>query len=132
MTYKKMLTQKGTIKMFLVINAVMLILQLLILVKIIPYHVFWVGKINPEEQLAPFMSISILMDVILISVLLIKLKDIQGKIFKNVANGILWAFVLIFALNTIKNLFSDNLIVLVFGTTLAIISSFLCWRIVKE
>lgn len=127
-----MLTQKGTIKMFLVINAVMLILQLLILVKIIPYHVFWVGKINPEEQLAPFMSISILMDVILISVLLIKLKDIQGKIFKNVANGILWAFVLIFALNTIKNLFSDNLIVLVFGTTLAIISSFLCWRIVKE
>lgn len=110
----------------------MLILQLLILVKIIPYHVFWVGKINPEEQLASFMSISILMDVILISVLLIKLKDIQGKIFKNVANGILWAFVLIFALNTIKNLFSDNLIVLVFGTTLAIISSFLCWRIVKE
>lgn len=127
-----MITQKGTIKIFLVINAVMLILQLLVLVRIIPYHVFWVGKINPEEQLVPFMSISILMDVILISVLLIKLKDIQGKILKNMVDGIIWVYVIIFAINTIKNLFSDDLIVLVLGTTFTIVSSFLCWRIVKK
>ena len=127
-----MITQKGTIKIFLVINAVMLILQLLVLIKIIPYHVFWVGKINPEEQLVPFMSISILMDVILISVLLIKLKDIQGKILKNMVDGIIWVYVIIFAINTIKNLFSDDLIVLVLGTTFTIVSSFLCWRIVKK
>jgi hypothetical protein len=127
-----MITQKGTIKIFLVINAVMLILQLLVLVKIIPYHVFWVGKINPEEQLVPFMSISILMDVILIGMLLIKLKDTQHNIVKNIVNGIIWIFALIFAINTIKNLFSDDLIVLVLGTALSFISSFLCWRIVKK
>ena len=127
-----MTTQKGIIKIFLVINAVMLILQLLVLVRIIPYHVFWVGKINPEEQLAPFMSISILMDVILIGMLLIKLKDTQHNIVKNIANGIIGVFALIFAINTIKNLFSDDLIVLVLGTTLSFISSFLCWRIIKK
>lgn len=127
-----MLTPKTAIKILLVLHSLVILFQVLVLLQILPYHIVWAGKINTKEQMFGFMSVSILINVLLILILLIKWKNITNNTSNKIINGLIWAFVLIFALNTIGNLFSESWIELIFGTTLTIISSFLCWRIVKE
>lgn len=127
-----MLTPKTAIKILLVLHSLVILFQVLVLLQVLPYHIVWAGKINTKEQMVGFMSVSILINALLILILLIKWKNITNNISNKIINGLIWAFVLIFALNTIGNLFSESWIELIFGTTLTIISSFLCWRIVKE
>jgi len=45
---------------------------------------------------------------------------------------IIWVFVFLFALNTLGNLFAENLIEQILGTLLTFISATLCWIIVKK
>lgn len=127
-----MLQKITAIKILLVLHSLVILFQVLVLLQILPYHIVWAGKINTKEQMFDFMSVSILINVLLILILLIKWKNITNNTSNKIINGLIWAFVLIFALNTIGNLFSESWIELIFGTTLTIISSFLCWRIVKE
>lgn len=127
-----MLQKITAIRILLGIHLIMMIWQFLVLAKIIPYHIFLVGKINVNKELVPFMTISILISATLIAGLIVKLANIKHQFLNEIVNGTLWVFVVLFALNSIKNISSGDWLVMSLGTALTIISSFLCWKIVKE
>ena len=79
-----------------------------------------------------FETISILVNAILIFVLHIKFKNIRNNISNKIINFIIWIFVVLFALNSIGNLFAKSLIELLLGIVLTLVSSILCWIIVKK
>ena len=108
------------------------IFHFLVMLKIIPYTIVWAGKIENDTQMYQFESVSILINVILFSAILIKGQIVPWNVNPKIIQVILYIFVVIFALNTIGNLFAKmNLETYIF-TPLTFISAFLCLRIALE
>jgi hypothetical protein len=102
------------------------------MLKIIPYTIDWAGEIENDTQMYQFESVSVLINVILFSAILIKGQIVPWNVNPKIIQVILYIFVVIFALNTIGNLFAKmNLETYIF-TPLTFISAFLCLRIALE
>ena len=112
--------------------SIVLVFHLCVLFEIISYKIVWAGKLNSKEEMYVFEAVSILINFFLIIVLCIKFQNIKKSETNRIINIIIWVFVFLFALNTLGNLFAENLIEQILGTLLTFISATLCWIIVKK
>ena len=112
--------------------SIILIFHLCVIFEIISDKIVWAGKLKSKEEMYVFESISILINFFLIIVLYIKFQNIKKSETNRIINIIIWLFVFLFALNTLGNLFAENLIEQILGTLLTFISATLCWIIVKK
>mgnify|MGYP000356730809 FL=1 len=109
-----------------------LIFHLLIFTEQIPYDKVWAGKLNSVEEMKKFEMFSILINIFILMILLVKFRQIKLDKRNKVIDTLIWGFAIFFALNTIGNLFSKNIIELIFGTLLTLVLSVLCILIVKK
>lgn len=85
-----------------------ILFHMCIIAKIIPYDTAWGGRLENDLQMYIFESISILINFILITVLLLKHKYINHRFTDKLLNSTLWVFLFLFSLNTIGNLFAKT------------------------
>ena len=122
---------KHPIKILLCLLAAITLFHLGIIAKIIPYEVTWGGKLNNDADMYVFEIISILINLFLGFVLLIKGNYLKKLIPTKAVNIILWVFLFIFGLNTIGNIFAETL----FEKSLSLLTlifTFLIWTILKK
>ncbi|MCE3229576.1 MAG: hypothetical protein K0S32_4127 [Bacteroidetes bacterium] len=120
------------IKLFLFLLSLVMVFHLLVLTQVISYTIVWAGKLNSVEEMIAFESVSMIINAILMFTLTMRLKNLKRGSVNKVVNGILWAFVILFILNTIGNLFSKSKTELIFGTIMTITFTFLCWMSVRK
>lgn len=118
-------------KLMLALLTLVMLFHLLVLFQIIPYDIVWAGKLNSIEEMYSFEIMSILVNSILMTTLLLKGNFIKHKISGKIINGIIWFFIILFTLNTIGNLFAKTIFEKVVFTPLTLISVFLLWNIVQ-
>lgn len=123
---------KVAILLFLILLSLVLIFHFLVILKIIPYNIVWAGKIENDAQMNLFESISILINFILLTAILVKGNILRLKINRIIIQVILYLFVVIFALNTVGNLFAKMSLETYIFAPLTFISAFLCLRIALE
>jgi len=112
-----MISQKIAVRSMLGLLSLLILFHLIVLIQLIPYDAVWAGRLNSVEEMYRFESISILINVLLLVVFLIKAKNLRnGSRSGKVISIILWVSVGLFALNTIGNLFAENLIERILGT----------------
>lgn len=97
-------TEKSIIKILIGLLFLVIIFHLLIIVKIIPFNIAWGGRLETEQQMYVFEGLSIAINLLLIWILSLKVKQPKNKY----VNAILWIFFIIFSLNTIGNLFAHT------------------------
>ena len=122
---------KLTIKVLLWLIAAVSLFHFTILIKIIPYEITWGGKLKNDAEMYLFESISILINLFLTYVLLIKGEYVSKLISTKVVNIILWIFLFIFGLNTLGNILAATL----FEKSLSLLTlvfTFLLWNILKK
>ena len=100
---------KFSIKILLWLTAAVILFHIAILVKIIPYELTWGGKLKNDREMYLFEFVSILINLFLGFVLLIKGAYVLRLIKKKIVNIILWIFLFIFGLNTLGNIFAETL-----------------------
>ena len=127
-----MISKKIALKLLIGLLSIILIFHLFVLFEIISYKIVWAGKLKSKEEMYVFEAVSILINFFLIIVLYIKYRNIKKSETNRIINMIIWVFVFLFALNTLGNLFAENLIEQILGTLLTFISATLCWIIVKK
>ena len=127
-----MISKRIALKLMIGLLSTVLIFHLCVLFEIISYKIVWAGKLNSKEEMYVFEAVSILINFFLIIVLCIKFQNIKKSETNRIINIIIWVFVFLFALNTLGNLFAENLIEQILGTLLTFISATLCWIIVKK
>lgn len=123
---------KFALYFLLTLLSTVFVFHFLVMLKIIPYTIVWAGKIENDTQMYQFESVSILINVILFSAILIKGKLLSWRINPKIIQVILYIFVVIFALNTVGNLFAKMSLETYIFTPLTFISAFLCLRIALE
>jgi hypothetical protein len=98
--------------------------------KIIPYNIAWGGRLTNDNEMYVFESISIVINLFLSWVLLMKGEFVQFKFTIKTVNLILWIFFALFIINTVGNLFAktnfEKLFALLTG-----LSAILIWSIIK-
>jgi len=119
------------IKIFLGLLFSVIIFHICIIMKIIPYNIAWGGRLTNDNEMYVFESISILINLFLSWVLLMKGEFVQFKFPDNIVNLILWIFFGLFILNTVGNIFAktnfEKLFALLTG-----LSAILIWNILKH
>lgn len=126
------LSKTLALKIILGLLTAVIVFHLLIISRIISYEIVWAGKLKSVSEMYVFEIISILVNILLLTVLLLKGNLIKHKINDKIIIGILWFFVLVFALNTIGNLLSESLFEKAVFTPLTLISSLLIWIIIRK
>jgi len=118
------------ITIMLGLQLAIILFHVLILVKIIPYKITWGGRLKNDSQMYAFEIISILINLFLSLVLLIKANMVRDIFSSKTVDIILWIFLLLFMLNTIGNLFAKTLLEKCF-TFLTIVSAALIFQILR-
>ncbi|GAB2995553.1 hypothetical protein GCM10027284_12790 [Cyclobacterium sediminis] len=117
--------------MFGLLGAV-LIYHFLIFFEFIPYDKVWAGRLKSVEEMKTFETFSILVNVFMITVMIIKYQNLQNQKPNRIIDILIWVFALFFSLNTFGNLFSQNILELIFGTLFTLIAAILCVLIAKK
>jgi hypothetical protein len=108
------------------------ILHLLILTQQIPYDKVWGGRISSVEEMQFLETLSILLNLFMLFILIIKYKQLQLGKKNKMIDIFIWGFCGFFILNTIGNLFADSKLELILGTTLTFSLSVLCFVVAKS
>lgn len=119
------------IKIVLGIIIAVTLFHLGIIIKLIPYQITWGGRLKNDTEMYIFESVSILINLFLSLVLCMKGNYISYKLSDKLITLVLWLFIILFALNTLGNLFAKTILEKTFAL-LTLILSFLLWQIVRD
>jgi hypothetical protein len=114
-----------------VLLSVVILFHILVMAGVIPFTYIWGGKLTSKEEMLTFESVSVLINLFIITVILLKGNFIPNQLPVKWLNAIIWFFVIVFSLNTLGNFFAETSLEMIVGGTLTFISALLCYRIVK-
>lgn len=77
---------KTAIKIMLYLLAAIIFFHFSIILKIVPYEIAWGGRLNNDSEMYVFETISILLNLYLFSILLIKGKYLRAFISMKIVN----------------------------------------------
>ena len=117
---------KNIIRILTGILALVIAFHLLVFFRIIPFAIVWGGRLKSEEEMYVFEGISIGLNLFLICILSLKAKNVKRKF----VDLTLWAFFILFSLNTIGNLFAHTNFEKYFSI-LTLIFAVLLWKILR-
>jgi len=119
------------IKLLILLTLIVTAFHLGIIVKLIPYDVVWGGRLKTDSEMYRFEIISVLVNLFLISVLLIKGSYLKLRVNKNAVNIVLWGFFIVFSLNTIGNILANTTFEKFFSV-LTLVLAILIWNILRK
>ena len=122
---------KIAIKIMLWMLAAVILFHLSIILKIVPYEITWGGRLENDSEMYLFETISVLVNLLLCYILLIKGQYLKGFVSMKFVNFTLWLFFVLFVLNTIGNIFATTTFEKFF-TLLTLIFAILIWVIVSK
>ena len=108
-----------------------ILFHLCIMLKIVPYEITWGGRLKNESEMYLFETISIIINLFLFLILLIKGNYLERFISMKKINVILWVFFTIFGLNTIGNILAKTYFEKFFAL-LTLFFSILIWIILRK
>ena len=111
--------------------SIVIVFHLCIVVKLIPYDITWGGRLKNDYEMYVFEAVSIIINLFLISILLMKGNYLKFQFNEKIINIILWIFFFIFIINTIGNIFAKTIFEKLFSV-LTLISAILIWNILKN
>ena len=111
--------------------AAVILFHIAIIAKVIPYNIAWGGRLQNDQEMYVFETMSILINAFLGLVLLMKASYIKFRFRGKAINIILWIFLVLFVLNTIGNLFAKTNFEKSFAV-LTFVFAILIWMILKS
>jgi hypothetical protein len=123
--------QTLSIQTLLAIFSVVILFHISILLGLLPMEITWGGRLKTREDMFVFEFISISVVLGMIITLLIKGNYLKVKISEKIINGILWACLIIFLLNTVGNFFAKTWIEKSFSLV-TLFFSYLFWIILRN
>ncbi|MCC9168791.1 hypothetical protein [Pontibacter harenae] len=79
-----------------------------ILFKVIPYEITWGGRLKSDSEMYLFESVSLAINLFLGLILLIKGAYVKQVLPLKIVDIALWAFLVLFILNTIGNMVAET------------------------
>lgn len=125
------LNAQNVIKIMLGLLFMVILFHVLIIIKIIPYNIAWGGRLQTDEQMYIFEIASILINLFLGFILLMKGNYFKYQFNNKTLNIVLWIFLMLFIINTIGNIFAQTTFEKMFAL-LTLLLAFLVWAVLRR
>ncbi|MCY8232554.1 hypothetical protein [Priestia endophytica] len=129
---KNLISMKMASYIILTINTMALLMHGLILLNILPYDFVWGGRLKKQEDVILFEMVSILIQIVFISIVAVKAGYILKGKFKRMSNIGIWAIFAVMILNSLGNLASHSFLETVVMTPITILLALLVFRLAIE
>lgn len=116
----------------LTLNGLIVLFHALVLLQVIPYSIVWGGRLHSVSEMQQFEAVSMAINLFFGTVLLLRGNLIKNKLPQAWLNGILWFFLLVFALNTIGNIYAAAMVEKLIFTPITFVLAYLCWQLVRS
>lgn len=121
----KIISRKNTVKLLLLLLSSIVVFHVLVLLKTIPHTVVWGGKFNSFNDMLPFELISLVLNISFMLLVWHRNRRPESR-----AGQIgMWMMFLLFALNTVGNLFAETLTEKLMATPLTLLLALLSLRL---
>lgn len=120
------------IKMMLWLLVAVILFHLSILLKIVPYELTWGGRLTNDFEMYVFETISVLVNLFLFTLLVIKGNYWKEFIPLKIVDIFLWVFAALFALNTLGNILAKTAFEKSFAAITLVSSFLLCYILIKS
>jgi hypothetical protein len=127
-----MTKNRGVKAVILILFILIVIFHFLVIFGIVPFQNVWGGRLKTQEEMLKFEAFSIVLNLIFIAVVLVKAGFWKVKISPKIISLLLWIMTILFALNTIGNLFAVNDLEKYIATPITFILSILCFILARE
>jgi hypothetical protein len=127
-----MTKNRGVKAVILILFILIVIFHFLVIFGIVPFQNVWGGRLKTQEEMLKFEAFSIVLNLIFIAVVLVKAGFWKVKISPKIISILLWIMTILFALNTIGNLFAVNNLEKYIATPITFILSILCFILARE
>lgn len=122
---------RTAVRLLLLILVPLALFHIAVLFKVAPQEIIWGGNLDSDREMYLLESISLLVTLYLIILLLIKGSFIEPVLSPKIVTTSLWAFLLLFILNTVGNLLAKTTGEQIFAL-LTMVISFLLWVVLKN
>ena len=129
---KKLISIRLASTIIITVNTLALFMHFLILLNILPHDFVWGGRLQNKEDIIIFESISIIVQLLFISIILIKAGYILIGKYKKTANFFTWILFGLMVLNTLGNLSSNSDLEKWLMTPLTIVLALMVYRLAIE
>ena len=126
---KKIISESNAAIALLAILIALVIFHFFVMIDIIPYQMIWGGRIENKRQLIKIELISIIVNLIMILVIMIKKRLIRFSINPRYLQLVLWIMFVFFLLNTLGNMLSLNQVEKILFAPLTFLLSFFTLRL---
>ena len=92
----------------IIILSIILVFHFCILFKIIPYNIVWGGRLKSDKEMYRFETVSVLINVFFLFASIVHSNFIRFDYPLMIMKIILWIMTILFAINTLGNIFSKN------------------------
>jgi hypothetical protein len=121
---------KFAVQSALILLASVIVFHILILIQVIPFGIVWGGRLKTLEDMYRFEITSIVTNLLIIALVSVRANYIKVPISTMIVKVLLWLCVILFALNTLANLFAESLIEAIIFTPLTAALCIFCYRMV--
>jgi hypothetical protein len=128
----KKINTELAVNTILILAALVFVFHILIISGVIPYKYVWGGRLESNEQMLRFESISMIINLFIIFIVSIKGSYIRPYLSSKVVKVFLWIFSILFVLNTIGNLLSLNSLEAIIATPITFILALMFLRLATE
>jgi hypothetical protein len=116
----------------IIILSLIVIFHLLVILRIIPFEIVWGGRLKNTSDMLVFETVSIALNLIMLSVVGINAGVFKLKINPMIIKAALWLMFGLFLINTIGNLFSLNQFEKIVFTPLTLLLSLFSLRLARS
>jgi hypothetical protein len=113
----------------LLIFSLVILFHVLVIIGIIPFNMVWGGRLQSQEQMILFEMTSILINGVMLGVVAVYVDYLKAKVNPKIIKAALWLMVILFSLNTIGNLFSNNELEKMIFTPITLLLAFFSLRL---
>lgn len=121
---------KTSINILLGLLIAVILFHIAVIAKAIPYDIAWGGRLQNDSEMYVFETISILINLFLGLLLLMKGDYVKFRFKERTIDIILWIFLVLFVLNTVGKIFAKTNFEKSFAV-LTFVSVILIWTILK-
>ena len=105
---KKLISEKFAAYGILSLLCIFVVFHILVLCGILPSNIVWGGRITNRNELIRMETVSILINLVIISIVAVRAGILKLKINSTILRIAFWLMFVLFTLNTIGNLLSKN------------------------
>lgn len=105
---KRHISEKFASNALLIIFILVMLFHALVLIGVIPFDMVWGGRLKSKDEMIPFEITSIALNSVMLGIVMMQAGLVKVNVKPIVLKVAFWCMFVLFAINTVGNIFSNN------------------------